>query len=375
MAKQHPLAIQVLIFFKATTTPQEVTDKKMASFPVATTFEIRAVVRFCALRGLDNGTIYEQLCETYGPAALSLTAVKVWAKRFREGRTSLEDDPRAGRPQSQDYSQLVEDVLAERPFSTSRAIADIVGCSHPTILAALEAMGYKKFLSRWVPHELTDEQKAARVLMSRSLLATLTSLNPGRISSVITGDESWFYYEYPQEGRWARTREDVAPRPKRSIGAKKVMITVFWSTRGIHLIEALPDGETFNSEYACHLLDRLDSNLRELRPSMGARGMALHWDNARPHTSQQTLQKIRQLKLSQLSHPPYSPDIAPSDFFLFGYIKSQLKGQSFHDTDSLLAWINTVTRNISKEDLRAVFSSWMTRLQWVIENNGEYFIK
>ena len=121
----------------------------MADLPVVNVLEVRAVIRFCVLRRLKNSTIHEQLCEAYGAAAPSLSVVKDWAKRFRDGRETLEDDPRSGRPKSADFGKLVLDVLDEMPFASARYIAETISCSHTTVLNTLSVLGYKKFLSRW----------------------------------------------------------------------------------------------------------------------------------------------------------------------------------------------------------------------------------
>jgi histone-lysine N-methyltransferase SETMAR len=364
------------IVYLSNTTPTKIINKnkKMTDLPVVNVLEVRAVISFCVLRRLKNSTIHEQLCEAYGAAAPSLSVVKDWAKRFRDGRETLEDDPRSGRPKSADFGKLVSDVLDEMPFASARYIAETISCSHTTVLNTLSVLGYKKFLSRWVPHVLTEGQKNSRVKMSQALLAQLDSLLPSHLSSMITCDESWFYLDYPEKGRWSKDRKTVEPRPKRDLHAKKVMLTVFWSSRGFHLIDALPAGETFDSNYACVLLDRLDQSMRAIRPKMGLHWMLLHWDNARPHSSHQTRNKIQSLGLSQPLHPPYSPDLAPSDFFLFGFIKEKLKGNSFQDTESLIAWVSSVIRAIPKETLFSVFMKWRERLLWVIEHDGEYFI-
>ena len=52
-------------------------------------------------------------------------------------------------------------------------------------------------------------------------------------------------------------------------------------------------------------------------------------DNARPHTARLTLETVEQLGLEVLLHPPYSPDLAPSDYRLIGPMKKMLGGQKF----------------------------------------------
>jgi hypothetical protein len=54
-------------------------------------------------------------------------------------------------------------------------------------------------------------------------------------------------------------------------------------------------------------------------------------------------------------HPPYSPDIAPSDFYLFGYVERCFAGLSFEDADQLLAAVEGVLEGIEKVILQAVF--------------------
>ena len=121
----------------------------------------------------------------------------------------------------------------------------------------------------------------------------------------------------------------------RSISAKKSMVIVFWNHTGALLVSVLEKGENFNS--AVGQLHKLDAAVRERgRPKMGLKGMRLHWDNARPHFSKLTRAAIDGLGLSVLPHPPYSPDLAPSDFFLFGYLKEKLKGKHFPDGVGLL---------------------------------------
>jgi hypothetical protein len=49
-------------------------------------------------------------------------------------------------------------------------------------------------------------------------------------------------------------------------------------------------------------------------------------DNARPHTARAKIEALETQKSEVLSHPPYSPDLAPSDFHSFPHLKWDLKG-------------------------------------------------
>jgi hypothetical protein len=71
-------------------------------------------------------------------------------------------------------------------------------------------------------------------------------------------------------------------------------------------------------------------------------------------------------------YPPYSPDLARSDFYLFGYVKSCLAGLSPEDADQLLAAVEGVLEGIGKMTLQAVFLEWMDRLGNCVVTNGEY---
>jgi hypothetical protein len=71
-------------------------------------------------------------------------------------------------------------------------------------------------------------------------------------------------------------------------------------------------------------------------------------------------------------HLPYSPDLEPSDFYLFGYVKRCLTGLLFEDADQLLAAVEGVLEGIEKMTLEAVFLEWMDRFRKYIATNGEY---
>ena len=79
------------------------------------------------------------------------------------------------------------------------------------------------------------------------------------------------------------------------------------------MLKWLPEGRTINSQYYCEVLCELRAAIKELRRGKLTAGVLLQHDNARPHTSAQTQDVIRELGFTQIPHPPYSPDLAPSD--------------------------------------------------------------
>ena len=70
--------------------------------------------------------------------------------------------------------------------------------------------------------------------------------------------------------------------------------------------------------------------------------LLLH-DNARLHTARATIDVLETVKSEVLSHPPYSPDLAPSDFHFFPHLKRDLKGTHFTSDDvvkqAVILWI------------------------------------
>ena len=334
--------------------------------------ELRAVVRFCVLLRKHPQQIFEEMVEAYGDSAPSYSFICKWVRRFEEGRTSIDDDPRSGRPQA-NVAEIIVAHLEEQPFASVRSTAQELNLAPSTVYRTFtQELGLQKFVSHWVPHTLTEAQRQQRVELSRSLLMRLES---SPTSQVITADESWFYYSYNHEGQWALSKNEVAERPKRTIKSPKVMVMVMWGVRGSILVKCVPEGSKFNSTFVLELLEELSKVVLRFRPKLGLRNLILHWDNATPHRSSVTMSRLADFGLSVPSHPPYSPDVAPSDFFLFGYLKDRIRGNSFMTTDELVSRITSLISEIPRLTLEKVFQEWKDRLSKVIQTQGTYITK
>ena len=116
----------------------------------------------------------------------------------------------------------------------------------------------------------------------------------------------------------------------------KVMLEVFFDSQGIVHYEFIPEGRTVNKEMYVEILRRLRDAIRRKRPDKWAQKnwLLLH-DNAPSHRSLLVKQYLAKHGVTTLEHPPYSPDLAPCDFYLFPRIKKAIKGHHFKSADEV----------------------------------------
>ena len=108
------------------------------------------------------------------------------------------------------------------------------------------------------------------------------------------------------------------------------MITIIWGVFGTYIVDDLPEGEHYNSTYfAEHVLRPLAGKKEKIWPMRKNHKIWIHLDNCKAHNSKHPDEEIQLLGFKRAPHPPYSPDLAPSDFFLFDHVKRKLGSQSF----------------------------------------------
>jgi histone-lysine N-methyltransferase SETMAR len=95
-------------------------------------------------------------------------------------------------------------------------------------------------------------------------------------------------------------------------------------------------------------------------------------DNARPHNAKVPTDFIALHRMKQAPHPPYSPDLAPSNFFLFGYVKRKQMKYHAESPSELLIRIRVILSEIPRKTLNEVFLEWMERLPKCIDTNVDY---
>jgi histone-lysine N-methyltransferase SETMAR len=157
---------------------------------------------------------------------------------------------------------------------------------------------------------------------------------------------------------------------KHMIRDRTMMVIIVWNPQGFHLVDRLPKGQKFNANY---YIGRILQLFLESRSTGRGSGFIIHADNARPNTARKTLKFCRENLLEMAPHPPYSPDLAPSDFFLFEHVKHVLEGAEFPSEETLLTAIQRVLSDLTGDTLRVVFAKWVEWLNWVALNEGHYY--
>ncbi|XP_025158757.1 histone-lysine N-methyltransferase SETMAR-like [Harpegnathos saltator] len=151
-----------------------------------------------------------------------------------------------------------------------------------------------------VPHDLTEKNLMDRI----SICDSLYKRNEGTpfLKQIVTGDEKWIIYNNVDRKRsWGKRNEPLLATPKAGLHPKKVMLCVWWDWKGILYYKLLPNNE-INSEKYCSQLDELKTAIEQKRPEIANRkGVVFHQDNARPHVSLITRQKLLELGWNSLA--------------------------------------------------------------------------
>ncbi|UYV85184.1 hypothetical protein LAZ67_X004851 [Cordylochernes scorpioides] len=298
----------------------------------------RICIEFCVKLQISATETFEMLDKAFPNDAPKRTTVFEWHSRFKAGRISIEDDPRQGHPKFQrtdENVQKITDLIKENPRTTLLELEQDTGISKTTIgRIVTEDLKLKKTPAKFIPRFLTNEQNLCRLATCEDMME-MTRTDPEWKDKIITGDETWVYgYDpetKPQSAEWR--------------------------------------GQTVSKEMYLGILRRLREAIRKKkRPEKWTNGgWILHHDNARPHTAHLMTSFLAKNGTQILLQPPYFPDIAPNDFFLFPKLKAVLKGRHFDTRDDIIEKSPLALKSIPKEAYKNCFDNWEKRWRWSVE--------
>ena len=130
---------------------------------------------------------------------------------------------------------------------------------------------------------------------------------------------------------------------------------------------------TVNKELYIAQLRRVNEAMRLKRPDRQGQVILLH-DNARPHVAQVVKTALQELEWEVLIHPPYSPNLAPTDYHLFRSLSNQMRGVTFDGEEDLKNWLNNFFDTRPGDFWRNGINKLVERWEEVVNSNGEYII-
>lgn len=341
----------------------------------------RICIKFCVKNEFKCSEVVKMMQKAFGDSSMNERTIYKWFKRFEDSRESVEDDERYGRPRNSITDENVEKVrkiIFENRRYTIREVAEKVGLSYGSCESILtNALAMRRVAAKFVPKLLTFEQKLRRKTVAQEML-DLVADDSTLLQHIITGDETWVYgYDIETKAQSSEWKLANEPRPKKARRVRsnvKVLLTVFFDYHGIVFYEFLPQGATVNKEYYLRVLRRLREAIRRKRPDLWKeKSWKLHHDNAPPHTSILVRNFLDKNNTSLIEQPPYSPDLAPCDFFLFPKMKKALKGKHFETIEEIKAKSLEQLNDVPKEAFQKCFEDLKKRWHKCILSDGNYF--
>ena len=185
---------------------------------------------------------------------------------------------------------------------------------------------------------------------------TKSSLPKKQFANVVTGDETWVHYFEPvrkvSNKIWATKHSKRPIIVKRFLSTKKVLYASFFSGEGVAIKVPVKKGKSITRKYYKDVvLKKLKKYYQKRRPATGFKHVRLLHDNAPAHTS-----------AIVTPPPPYFPDLAPCDFFLFPKLKAFLAGRKYQSRQALGSAIHQYLITVPKSAYRDAFKKWIHRL-------------
>ena len=151
------------------------------------------------------------------------------------------------------------------------------------------------------------------------------------------------------------------------------MIPFFDSTDMIYM-HWVPTRQTVNKEYYVKVLREIRKRFRRKKPALFKSGQ-WHFlqDNAPVHNSIFVTDYLTKMGIKTVPHPPYSPDLAPCDFWLFPKLKENLRRCCYETIEEIKNAVTKVIDMLTQENFHEAFQKL---LEWYIKciaGGGDYF--
>ncbi len=307
-----------------------------------------------------------------------MTTVKYWVREFKGGRASVFDEEREGRPPEilPSVDEKLQQIIQEERRITTRMLSTRLNISVGTVHARLKSFGLRKLCSRFVPRFLTGEMMENRLESCKNNLLLWKKHGESFLENLITEDETPLSMYLPETKResaeWKFPNEKPSLKMRTgSTHGRAMMLSTFWDHKGIILNDFADKGVRITSVYYSQLVETARHQRRKTKKVP----LWFLQDNAPVHTAGVSRSTIEAAGLTLVDHPPYSPDLAPSDFWLFRHLKKYLRGKTFATKEDLKAAVQNFFAECPPDFYKNAFFELVSRWQKCVDRNGGYVEK
>ena len=135
----------------------------------------------------------------------------------------------------------------------------------------------------------------------------------------------------------------------------------------------VPKGRTVTAKFYKNVVLRKIEETKMCHPKTGLKHLRLLHDNAPAHKAHLVTKFLESEKVTVLPHPPFSPDLAPCNYFLFPKLKYHLSGKRYNLRNALGSAVYQYLMGVPIEEYENCFQKWIDQLKRCIQVDGEYF--
>ena len=270
---------------------------------------------------------------------------------------------------------LIISLLKEDNRRTISELSNLSQLSVGSVCRLLKDLELRRINAKFIPKILKPSEAQFCVKLCQMNLDMLHQ-DANLLQKVICTDESWVHVYSPElKSRSSQWLPRGSRRPQKALcsrSAKKTLLTVFYDWKGIIYFEFCD--HTVSADDYMATLGRFRERVRLYRPELWESGnWFLQQDNAPAHTTTPTIAYFGEHDMELLNHPPYSPDLAPCNYFLFPALKAKLRGRRFENVDNLQNAVKQELRKMSREKIRDSVLGMVDCWRKCISVRGQYF--
>lgn len=333
--------------------------------------DIKPIIKYLVQKKMLPFEIMEDLVATLGPNAPSRSTVKKWVRFFKKRKEIEEKNKKKADRSQAEFQKKIDKIFAmviDNNRLRSQEIAAVMGMTEENVHDILEnILQMKEFYTRWVPQYLSREQKLLRVRSAKKGLVYYGNDRKKFLERFVTSDQTWIHFNIPPD---APEESDDSKQSSDVLSSDKLLVSAFWDAKGIILID-YHEQELTDEMYA-NTLDNLSKALEEKRPGLENRKILLQQTNTEVQNAPVAIAKSFELGFELFDHPPHSPDLSPSNYYLFPKLKANLNGLQISSKEELATNIDEVLSQLHGFTLNKALVTLEHRWKRCIEFRGEY---